>query len=73
MDEKGIKVTEMEVTIKIQVENVFAFERRLEKGLIQFSVATKANLMAVDVKELGKKTVTITGEEIKPPKEIEQK
>ena len=65
MDKTRINVTEAEVTIKLQVENINHFYQRLQKGMIQFSIATKANLLRVDVKELGKKVVTITGEEIK--------
>ena len=65
MDETRINVTEAEVTIKLQVENINHFYQRLQKGTIQFSIATKSNLLRVDVKELGKKVVTITGEELK--------
>lgn len=64
MDKKRIPVTEAEVTIKIQVENIDDFYKKLPKGTIQFSTATKANVLKVDVKDLGKRLVTITGEEV---------
>lgn len=64
MDKKRIPVTEAEVTIKIQVENIDDFYKKLPKGTIQFSIATKANVIKVGVKDLGKRLVTITGDEL---------